>query len=69
MKMSPLMSSLGNDNIASSEYGMLPNVGVVAALVQGPYGVRRFGPLRAGGRPRRSLRLKDRDLRLDVIVV
>jgi hypothetical protein len=36
MKMSPLMSSLGNDKIASSEYGMLPNVDVVAALVQGP---------------------------------
>ena len=36
MKMSPLMSFLGNDKIASSEYGMSPNVGVVAALVQGP---------------------------------
>ena len=36
MKMSPLMSFLGNDKIASSEYGMLPNVDVVAALVQGP---------------------------------
>jgi len=34
MKMSPLMSSLGNDKIKSNEYGMLPNVGAVMALPQ-----------------------------------
>jgi hypothetical protein len=36
MKMSPVVPSLGDGKIASSEYGMLPNVGAVTTLVQGP---------------------------------
>jgi hypothetical protein len=36
MKMSPVAPSSGDRKIASSEYGMLPNVGAVTALLQGP---------------------------------
>jgi hypothetical protein len=36
MKMSPSTSSMDDSKIASSEYGMLPNVGAVTALVQDP---------------------------------
>ena len=36
MKMSPSTSSMDDSKIASSEYGMLPNVGVVTAVAQDP---------------------------------
>ena len=52
MKMSPVALSSGDGKIASSEYGMLPNVGAVTALLQGPqmYGVDVLELLRACGR-------------------
>ena len=44
MKMSPLMSSVGNDKIASSEWGMLLQVRALRALPQRvDVRVRRFG--------------------------